>query len=61
MAKVTVRMGVDVDGLAVHLISNMECDNPLFYATAVKSITDELEEKIINMVAATFGDIGRTE
>jgi hypothetical protein len=61
MAKVTVRMGVEVDGLSVHLVESVESGNPLFHAKETEKMLDALKVKIGAMVASNFGDVRRTE
>ena len=56
MAKVTVRMGIEVDGLSVHLVESVESGNPLFHAKETDEMLDALKVKIKAMVASNFGD-----
>ena len=56
MAKVTVRMGVEVDGFSVHLVESVESGNPLFHAKETEKMLDDLKVKIRAMVASNFGD-----
>ncbi len=56
MAKVTVRMGVEVDGFSVHLVDSVEIGNRLFHAKETERMIDALKVKIRAMVASNFGD-----
>jgi len=56
VAKVTVRMGVEVDGFSVHLVESVESGNPLFHAKETEKMLDDLKVKIRAMVASNFGD-----
>ena len=56
MAKVIVRIGVEVDGFSVHLVESVESGNPLFHAKETEKMLDDLKVKIRAMVASNFGD-----
>jgi len=56
VAKITVRMGVEVDGLSVHLVDDKESGNPLFHVIETEKMLDALKVKIRAMVASNFGD-----
>ena len=61
MAKVTVRMGIDVDGFSVHLVDSVENGNPLFHASETDLMLEDLRVKIMAMVVSNFGDARRME
>lgn len=56
MAKVTVHLGVEVDGFSVHLVESVESGNPLFHVIETEKMLDALKVKIKAMVASNFGD-----
>jgi len=49
-------MGIEVDGLSVHLVESVESGNPLFHAKETDEMLDALKVKIKAMVASNFGD-----
>jgi len=61
VAKVTVHLGVEVEGFSVHLVESVESGNPLFHAKETDEMIDALKVKIGAMVASNFGDARRTE
>jgi len=61
VAKVTVHLGVEVDGFSVHLVESVESGNPLFHVTETEKMLDALKVKIRAMLVSNFGDIRRTE
>ena len=57
MAKVTVHLGVEVEGLSVHLVKSVESGNPLFHAKEMDRLINEAKEQIGSMVVSAFGDV----